>query len=273
MSMAAFSRLRRIAVGPGLVTGVLALVGKLPPRKGEPRSAVDEVIGSNTESVLLTRTAPPGPRWIEVSRWEDLVKASRFMGRPILRLDDGTRSLDEPLFYVPDGPQSYVFDLQREGVNTSTSGGYARTPGPETPVSTESLTPATPEPAERNETPPADERLLPTPARPPDAAAVPVWDEISIPSDEIVEKYLGPNVREPEDAAGPPGAAKVEWEIREMIRHVLVVLRNLPATSDQIEPGTYHIQRAMELLQRGRYGSAQIEVNRAARLLLEDHRT
>jgi hypothetical protein len=273
VSAGVFTFFRRSAVGAGLVTSFLAFVGKPSPRKGESRSAGDEVTGPNAESVLLTRTAPPGTRWIELSRWEDLVKASRFMGRPILRLDDGTRSLDQPLFYVPDGPQSYVFDLQREGLNASTSGGYAPAPVPEAAVSTESLTPTGPETAEWDETPPADERLLPAPDRRPGPTAVPPPEEVSLPSDETVEQYLGPDVREPEGAAGAPEATKVEREIREMIYHVLAVLRNLPPSSDQVGPGTVHIQRALELLRRGRYGSAQIEVNRAARLLLEEHQT
>ena len=265
----AFRVSRRIAAEAMILTGVLAIVGTPRPRKNEPRSAVDDIIGPHTESVLLTRTAPPGPRLIEVSRWEDLVKASAFMGRPILRLDDGTRSADQPLFYVPDGPQSYVFDFQREGVHASKSGGYVLPPEP---VAAESLAPAIPEPPERIEPSPADERPLPEPARLPDATAGPLPDEKPSPGDEVVEQYLGPDVAEPEGAAGLPGKNRVEREIRGMIQAAVVGLRNLPVGSSRKEEGTYHVQRALELLQLGRYGSAQIEVNRAARLLQEPHR-
>ncbi|MGA7861579.1 MAG: hypothetical protein WCB19_06950 [Thermoplasmata archaeon] len=273
MSPGAFGFARRLVAGAALLTGVLAIVGTPRRRKDEPRSAVDEVIGAHTESVLLTRTAPPGPRWIEVSQWDDLVKASRFMGRPILRLEDGTRSPDQPLFYVPDGPQSYVYDFQEKGVNASKSGGYVLPTAPEEPVTVESLTPLSPEPPETIEPPPAGERLLREPARRAEATTVPVPDEMPIPNDDVVEQYLGPNVREPEGAAESFDATKVEGEIREMIYHVVAVLRNLPISSDRIGPGTLHVQRAVELLRRGRYGSAQIEVNRAARLLVEDHQT
>ncbi len=216
VSPGAFGFARRLVAGAALLTGVLAIVGTPRRRKDEPRSAVDEVIGAHTESVLLTRTAPPGPRWIEVSQWDDLVKASRFMGRPILRLEDGTRSPDQPLFYVPDGPQSYVYDFQEKGVNASKSGGYVLPTAPEEPVTVESLTPLSPEPPETIEPPPAGERLLREPARRAEATTVPVPDEMPIPNDDVVEQYLGPNVREPEGAAESFDATKVEGEIREI---------------------------------------------------------
>jgi hypothetical protein len=265
---------RRLTVESALLAGIFAVTGNLGRRKNDPRSSVDDIVGPNTESVLLTRTAPPGPRWIEVSRWEDLVKASRFMGRPILRLDDGTRSLDQPLFYVPDGPQSYVFDFQREGVNVSTSGAYAPAATPEAPVSPEPAPPSTLESPERMVPPPADERLLPEPpAPPPDTAAVPVTETTAVSTDTVVDQYLGPEVAEPESAVEFPGKNKVEREIRGMIHDVLVGLQKLPPGSGRVEQGTYHVQRALELLRLGRYGSAQIEVNRAARLVQDTQRT
>jgi hypothetical protein len=264
---------RRIAAGAALLTGVLAVVGPPGPRKAGPRSTVDDVVGANTEVVLLTRTTPPGPRWIEVSRWDDLVKASRFMGRPILRLDDGTRDPDQPLFYVPDGPQSYVFDFQREGIRASTSGGYALPPEPKAPVTAEPPAPAAPELPEWAEPPPADERRQPTPPRPSSAPTGSLREERSIPTDEAVEQLLGPVFPDADRVTGSPDTARVEREIREMIHHVLVVLRHLPSSSEVVGPGTEHIQRALELLRLGRYGSAQIEVNRAARLVVEDHKT
>jgi hypothetical protein len=266
---------RRMAIDHALLAGLFAVTGTPGRRKSDPGTgtSVDEIVGPNTESVLLTRTAPPGPRWIEVSRWEDLVKASRFMGRPILRLDDGTRSRDQPLFYVPDGPQSYVFDFQRDGVNISTSGAYAPAPTPEAPVSPEPVPPSTLQPLEQTATPPAEELLLPEPPSPPDIATRPTPEVPSVPADKVVEQYLGPEVREPEETTGFPGKNKVEREIREMIHDVLVGLQKLPPGSGRVEQGTYHVQRALELLRMGRYGSAQIEVNRAARLVQDSERT
>jgi hypothetical protein len=248
---------------------VMAVVGPSGSRKREAPEGPHEVNQPETESVLMTRTAPPGPRWIEVSHWEDLVRASRFMGRPILRLDDGTRELDQPLFYVPDGPQSYVYDFRREGVRVSTSGGYLMPSAPEPALTTEpASSPATEEP-EWVETPSAPEAPATTEPPASDTADLGAGEGTSIPTDEIVEQYLGPAVREPGEFADLAEATKVERNIRDMIQQVVTVLRHLPASSDVIEPGSMHVRRALELLHRGRYGSAQIEVNRAARLLLE----
>jgi hypothetical protein len=195
------------------------------------------------------------------------------MGRPILRLDDGTRSLDQPLFYVPDGPQSYVFDFQREGVNIATSGAYAPASIPEASVSPEPAPPSTLEPPEPILPPPAGERLLPEPLAPIDTTTVPVAETAAVSTDKVVEQYLGPEVGEPESGEGFPGKNKVEREIRGMIHDVLVSLQQLPPGSGRVEQGTYHVQRAMELLRLGRYGSAQIEVNRASRLVQDTRRT
>ncbi len=156
---------RHAAIRVALLAGILAAVGSPGTRKNDPKSPVDEIVGANNEAVLLTRTAPPGRRVIEVSRWEDLVKAADIMGRPILRLDDGTRSPDQPLFYIPDGPQSYVFDFQREGVNVSKSGGYAPSPVAAPAAPSPMLSP--PEPMERIEPLPAYEPIAPEPVQRP----------------------------------------------------------------------------------------------------------
>jgi hypothetical protein len=259
-------------IGPEILAVVLAAVGSGSPRKGDRVSAVEEVIGPHSESVLLTRTAPPGPRWIEVNRWEDLVRASRFMGRPILRLDDGTRTVDQPLFYIPDGPQSYVYDFQREGVKTSTSGGYMVPPAPATPTVTESVPTLTSEPSAPVEPASDGDSVLPEPALRGAAPVVSPPQEAPVVSDLVVDQYLGPDVREPEAGGEIFARNTVEQDIRAMIRDVLVSLRKLPAGSRRVEEGSYHLQRAMELLREGRYGSAQIEVNRAQRLAREGHR-
>jgi hypothetical protein len=204
-----------------------------------------------------------------VSRWEDLVKASRFMGRPILRLDDGSRSFDQPLFYIPDGPQSYVYDFQQEGVNPANSAGYAlaRTSGAAT-VS-ESPTSPIPESLEPVEPSPAEEPPVPEAPHRPESATFPVSGAKVDSRDRAVEQYLGPDI--PESIAPTESAEKngVELEIRKMIRDVVRGLQKLPPSSERLEEGTYHVQRAVELLQAGRYGSAQIEVNRAVRIVAD----
>jgi hypothetical protein len=269
-----FRFVRRAVLGAELLAGMLAVVGSTPSRKNEPRPSVDETVGPHTESVLLTRTAPPGPRWIEVSRWEDLVKASRFMGRPILRVEDGTRGVDQPLFYVPDGPQSYVFNFPREGVNTSTSGGYtlpSTLPSPpEAPAVAEPV--ATPTPVPKPPATPSlvNEPVLPEPSARMGVAPSPPPKEETLPGNDVVERYLGPEMAEPKRTEEFPGKNRVEQEIRGMIHDVLIALRTLSPGSTRMEKGRYHIQRALELLAQGRYGSAQIEVNRAARLVHEN---
>jgi hypothetical protein len=264
-----FRLVQRVAVPMGLLSGVLAFVGATTPRKSDPRSAVSEIVGPHSESVLLTPTAPPGPRWIEVSRWEDLVKASRFMGRPILRLYDGTRTPEQSLFYVPDGPQSYVFDFQRTGLRPSTSGGYSLSPAPETTVAEPTPVPVAPRPPERRELPAIDEPTLPEPSLGGEVASVPLPPEEPTSVDEVVEEYLGPEVDETAGEEGLPAKNRVEQEIRGMIHDVLVKMRGLPAGSHRLEEASYHVQRGLELLRQGRYGSAQIEVNRATRLVHE----
>ncbi len=67
----------------------------------------------------------------------------------------------------------------------------------------------------------------------------------------------------------PSSVSQLDRDIREMIQQVLEGLRSLPASSGRLEQGTYYIQKALGLLDLGRYGSAQIEVNRAARLVRE----
>ncbi len=263
---------RRVVLGVGLVSGLLAVIGKPDPRRSESRSAIEDIVGAQSESVLLTPTAPPGPRWIEVSRWEDLVKASRFMGRPILRLDDGSRTPDQPLFYVPDGPQSYIFDFQREGVRVSNAGGYALSTVPEVPAVVEPPAPVSPRPPERREIPPLNEPATPEPLAPPyDEAETPTGEAVDR-AEEVVEQYLGPEIGATDGTEEGPAKNKVEVEIRGMVHDVLVKLRNIPAGSNRFEEASYHVQRALELLRSGRYGSAQIEVNRALRLVHDAHR-
>ncbi|MCI4351822.1 MAG: hypothetical protein L3K14_00305 [Thermoplasmata archaeon] len=267
MPLQTLGRLRRLAADTGLLSVVLALVEPPGSRRANSRPAVDEIIGQRTEAILLTRTAPPGPRWIEVSRWEDLVKASDFMGRPILRLDDGTRSSDQPLFYIPDGPQSFVFDFRTEDRTTSISGAYALPPqAAEAPLEDPPARSALPVPP-RSAAPPAYS-TVPTATTSRPSAPVPADPPVSkAPIDDLVEQYLGPNVPDPEGPVAPLAAAHVEREIRGMINDLLSKLRDVPPSSNRLESGTYHVERAIDLLRFARYGQAQIELNRAARLI------
>jgi hypothetical protein len=253
----------------GILAGVFALVGTPRDRKRGPRSATDEVDGARAESVLLTRTAPPRPRWIEVSRWEDLVKASHIMGRPILRLEDGTRDPEQPLFYIPDGPQSYVLDYGRKPVSVSTSGGYLVPVSPPQPPEPIPAVHPAPEPAVPEATPSLEE---PRPARTPPtgkrvAEATPVL--VPVPEDETVDRLLGPDVPDPVELERSEDARRVEEETRENIQRVIDVLRELPPSSDRLKRGKYHVQIAVKLFRAGRYGSARIELNRAARIIQE----
>lgn len=233
-----------------------------PDDPGEERTAIEELIHPWSGSIVDTLTPPTGARRIDVSRWEDLLHAAELLGRPILRLHGGEGGPDGRLFYVADGPQSYVFGFTGAPVNVAKSGGFASAPAPR---------PAT--------SPPAPERPAPAPSPgtvlpPPPALAPPPVRSRPIPPPVVpdpADALLGPEL--PGDR-GPdtdlPSATVVERRIREMIHELLDDFRQLPPSSDRLERGTEHIQRAVDMLHLGRYGVAQIELNKAARLLRED---
>jgi hypothetical protein len=252
-----------------ILSGVFALVGASQERKKGPRSPADEGEGARVEPVLLTRTAPPRPRWIEVSRWEDLVKAAHIMGRPILRLEDGTRDPEQPLYYIPDGTQSYVLDYARKSLSVSTSGGYlVPVSSPEPPEPAPVARPA-PAPSVHGARPavrePAPAETFPASKRGPESSPV----SVPLPEDEEVDQYLGPDVPDPGELERSEDVRRIEHETRENIQRVIDVLRELPASSDQLKRGKYHVEQAVTLFRAGRYGSARIELNRAAKAIQE----
>ncbi|MCI4347236.1 MAG: hypothetical protein L3J97_01290 [Thermoplasmata archaeon] len=243
------------------IASVLGLVSVLtnPERlRGEVKT-IDEVIHPWAVSILDTLTPPTGQRRIDVNRWEDLLRASELLGRPILRLRGGEGGEEGSLFYVADGPQSYVFGFKEAPVNVSRSGAYAApltawpalvSPPPESPVTQE----ATYRPA----IPPRATRTIPSRVSP-----VP-------PTPDPVETFLGPEVPDPVPEAELPSATVVERRIREMIHELLADFRELPPSSEHLERGMEHVQRAIDMLHLGRYGVAQIELNKASRLLRQD---
>jgi hypothetical protein len=243
---------------------VLALVGVVtsPERKSEGRARIDEVIHPWSESIVDTPTPPTGPRRIDVSQWEDLIRASELLGRPILRLHGGEGGAEGRLFYVADGPQSYVFGFGGSSLNVTRSGGYAPpappvilpAPPPEIVEVQELVIPAAPVPAP---VPAKPDTTLPRPAP---SAEVP----------DLADQLLGPEIFDEKPDAELPTDTVVERRIREMIHELLADFRKLPAGSDSLEMGTEHIQRAIDMLHLGRYGTAQIELNKASRLLKDE---
>lgn len=237
-----------------LLTGLVA--DSDSPANG--KEAIDEVIHPWAGSIVDTPTPPSGSRRIDVSAWEDLLHAAELLGRPILRLHGGEGGPEGSLFYVADGPQSYVFGFRGAPVNVAKSGAFS----PPVPPA-----PARPLMPEEDTEPPSEEEPEPPVPGPRPARARPVPPPV-VP--DLSDSLLGPELG---DEPGPdqdiPSATVVERRIREMIHELLDDFRKLPPSSDRLEKGTEHIQRAVDMLHLGRYGVAQIELNKAARLLRE----
>jgi hypothetical protein len=243
------------------VLGLVSVV-TTPERKSEGRAAIDEVIHPWAVSIVETPTPPSVAHRIYVTHWEDLLRAAELLGRPILRLQGGEGGPDASLFYVADGPQSYVFGFGGAPVGIGRSGAYAP-PNPPTvlPVPSE---PEIPEPELAPSTLP-EPVLNPTDRAPPAPRPIPP-PVVPDPADAL----LGPEIIGERPEGDLPSATIVERRIREMIHELLADFRKLPASSDRLELGTEHIQRAIDMLHLGRYGIAQIELNKAARLLKEE---
>jgi hypothetical protein len=243
---------------PGFIPSVLALVGVLAnsERARDEKEAIDEVIHPWAGSIVDTPTPPTGPRRIDVRRWEDLLHAAELLGRPILRLHGGEGGADGRLFYVADGPQSYVFGFNGGSVSTAKSGAFA----PATPTPTAEPTDTTKTAVKAEQSPPS--RPAPAPSlpqpRPLPSPAIP----------DPADALLGPELFDDgRTDSALPSATVVEQRIREMIHELLAGFRKLPPSSDRLERGSEHIQRAVDMLHLGRYGVAQIELNKANRLL------
>jgi hypothetical protein len=243
------------------VVGVLAA----PGRKTESREAIDEVVHPWAVAIVDTPTPPTGPRRIDLNRWEDLLHAAEFLGRPILRLHGGEGGPEGRLFYIADGPQSYVFDFHGGAMNVTRSGAYGR-PTPPVPVPVAAPPPAAPvKIARAGETPTAPGVVRPPVIQPLPQAAIPPPDVLN-PADAA----WGSEMAEQPADTDLPSATVVERRVREMIHELLDQFRKLPPSSDRLELGTEHIQRAIDMLHLGRYGVAQIELNKAAGLLREE---
>jgi len=241
---------------------VIGLLGAVHPpgRKTDAGGTIDEIVQPWAVSIVDTPTPPMGPRRIDVDRWEDLLRAAELLGRPILRLHGGEGGPEGRLFYVADGPQSYVFGFTGGSLNVARSGAYAPQVSP--------IAPTVPLPAPEEERP----EPTPTPAPEPLRPVFPVTRQPpSIPPvvPDAADALLGPDLPEKVGEGELPSATVVERRIREMIHELLADFRKLPPSSDRLELGTEHIQRAVDMLHLGRYGIAQIELNKAARLLRE----
>jgi hypothetical protein len=249
-----------------LAVPALAAFALLTP-PGRPRrtgSTLEEAIQSSEASIVDTPT-PPGPRRIDVNRWEDLLQAAESLGRPILRLHGSGSGREERLFYVADGPQSYVFDFSGPSMDVTRSGAFVEL-HPPAPI------PAPAPPAAA----PADALRLPaTPSGLPHAPPQ-IFPAVPVPAipaaAESVRSDSGADAEGPEQVAERdlPSATVVEQRIREVIHELLAAFRTLPPSSDRLELGTEHIQRAVDMLHLGRYGAAQVELDKAARLLREE---
>jgi hypothetical protein len=231
---------------------------------GEP-ATIDSKVHSWAVAIVDTPTPPEGPRRIELSRWEDLLHASELLGRPILRLRGGEGGPEGRLFYVADGAQNYVFDFRTEPVNVTQSGAYAsRNPPVRVPA-------ATPPPApDAGAVPLLEAPAVLTRLRPPLVQPLPVPRAPAPPVPDVTDAGQEADRDSHFADSDLPSSTVVERRIREMIHELLNEYRRLPASSDRLELGTEHIQRAVDMLHLGRYAAAQTELNRAAHILLDD---
>jgi hypothetical protein len=228
------------------------------------REEIDEAVHPWNVAIVHTPTPPSGPRRIDLSGWGDLLRAAELLGRPILRLQGGEGGPEGRLFYVADGAQSYVFGFRGDPVNVARSGAYAplahSIPVPiKTPPTVARLPVALPEvtpvalPVKRS---PALQ-IFPLPAIPPPVVLTPA----------DATRY--PELPEPTADGDLPPDMVVERRIREMILELLNDFRKLPSSSDRLERGTEHVQRAIDMLHLGRYRVAELEISKAAALLQE----
>jgi hypothetical protein len=79
-----------------------------------------------TEVILGTSTPPSNDSQVIVESWDDLVKASDTLGKPILRYRQPSDSAGR-LFYVVDGPIEYVYLHPLNG-RTEAESGYSASP-------------------------------------------------------------------------------------------------------------------------------------------------
>ncbi|MGC2288636.1 MAG: hypothetical protein WA688_02100 [Thermoplasmata archaeon] len=226
---------------------------------------MDEVTHSSAVAIVDTPTPPTGLGRIDLSRWEDLLHAAELLGRPILRLEGGEGGPERHLFYVADGAQSYVFGFHSDSVNVTRSGAYAR-PAPPVPVPVPAPPPAAPVEVARTEVTQVTRAV----ARPPVIQPLPLPTIPPPVVPEPADATWSPEVSEQLEDTELPSATVVERRIREMIHELLTDFRKLPPTSDRLELGTEHIQRAIDMLHLGRYGVAQIELKKAAGLLRDE---
>ncbi len=75
----------------------------------EPVPDLDEMIAPYEEAIAETATVPDPAATIPIDRWEDLVKVSDTLGKPILRPLVGPAPGPRNAFYVLDGDVGYLF--------------------------------------------------------------------------------------------------------------------------------------------------------------------
>jgi len=90
-----------------------AVAGVFVARKGEPGTGaenLEKMITPYSEIIAKIQSLPAGGRQIVVDKWEDLVKVSDTLGKPILEFVERSKSGDaQHSFAVLDGDAVYVF--------------------------------------------------------------------------------------------------------------------------------------------------------------------
>ncbi len=103
------------------------------PRGNGSRSPSIEEIVKPYREVIVGTTTPPAATRIEVRSWEDLIRVSDTLGKPILRFAL-PGALPGHTFYVRDGSTNYVFEFgSAPGGRTAPGPGHPEAPSTSIP--------------------------------------------------------------------------------------------------------------------------------------------
>lgn len=110
------------------VGGSIAWLASLRPRSTDDVAIppLDDLVAP-FEEVIAKTASPPNPgSTITVDRWEDLVKISDTLGKPILRAPSNAPDSTRGTFYVLDGSVGYLYRYGSAGTPTGVSAWSAR---------------------------------------------------------------------------------------------------------------------------------------------------
>lgn len=109
--------------------------------RGRGPPGLEELIKPYREAIVATSTPPPTNR-VEVSTWQDVIRTSDTLGKPILRYSSKPGA-NGSLFYVLDGTTGYVYEHGHLRIVESNAGPSAEAPVPAGVIHRSPLVPST----------------------------------------------------------------------------------------------------------------------------------